>query len=54
MMQIDEEKYLKLLVTKEEDADYNLREAHKKYIQAQQIKAATTRERIAYENRHNN
>ena len=50
----NEEKYLKLLVTKEEDADFNLREAHKKYIQAQQIKAATTRERLAFENRLKN
>ena len=44
-----QEKYLNILKAKEKEADYNLKESFKKYQQDKQIKAATTRERLAWE-----
>lgn len=44
-----QETYLKILCDKELEAVYNLKESFKKYQQDKQIKAAATRERIAWE-----
>ena len=44
-----QENYLKILKVKEKESDYNLKESFKKYQQDKQIKAAATRERIAWE-----
>lgn len=41
--------YLNILEAKEKEADHNLKESFKKYQQDKQIKAAATRERIAWE-----
>lgn len=43
------ENYLKILKAKEKESDHNLKESFKKYQQDKQIKAAATRERIAWE-----
>lgn len=48
-MQTLRNNYLKILAEKEEEADHNLKETFKKYQQAKQIKAAATRDRMAWE-----
>lgn len=44
-----QEIYLNILAAKEKEADLILRDALKKYKQAEQIKVAATRERLAFE-----
>lgn len=45
----ERQKYLELLINKEDEAEYNHKAATKAYLQTKAIKAAATRERIAFE-----